>query len=222
MAGTGTGTPSVAGTGTVQSILEYLQYRRDLQVNGDDLIHVVNMAIRTIAKRLYTHGSDIITGALSVSIVADTEDAYGDLPADFWGLNGKPYLSGHTYPLRPLPSHDVALTYSSTGTPIYYKVKGLKIYVIPETSADCTICGDYFQKPAAVTATTSAVPFNELFDDLICEYAEQYFRGFGSEKGGVSIDILDKMVREQVDLVALKYGNIAPPQFGEGTDWDLK
>ena len=219
MAGSGTGTPSAAGTGTVQSIYDYLQYRPDIQVNSDDLIHIVNMAIRAIAKRLYVLGSDIITGQLSVAIVVATEDAYGVLPADFWGLKDKPYLSGYTYSLVPLPSQDVALYYPSTGVPIYYKIKGLNIYVIPEASANCTIIGDYFQKPTLVTASTSAIPFNELFDDLICEYIEIYFRG-PQKKSGNTIQILDKLIRDGVDLIALKHDRKGPVQFPQAINWD--
>ena len=46
---------------TVQTIYDYIQYRPDIQVTIDDLVHVVDQAVRTIAKRLYVLESDLIT-----------------------------------------------------------------------------------------------------------------------------------------------------------------
>jgi len=218
MGGAGTGTQSVAGSGTVQTIYDLLQYRPDILVNSDDLIHIVNAAIRAISKRLYVLGSDIITGQLSVAIDADVENAYGNLPADFWGMKDKPYVNGKTYPLSPLPSQDVALQYTGTGEPIYYKVMGLRIYVIPEASADCTIVGDYYQRPTAVTVSTSTIPFNELFDDLIADYVEIYFRGPLSKTGN-TVQILDKLIKDGVDLIANQYDRKAPVQFPQAVNW---
>lgn len=56
---------------TVQSLYDFLQYRRDIQVGSDDLIHIVNAAIRTISKRLYFLGSDLITDKMEVSLYAE-------------------------------------------------------------------------------------------------------------------------------------------------------
>lgn len=203
---------------TVQSIYDVLQYHPDLQVRSDDLIHVVNMAIRSIAKRLYVLGSDIITGTMSVPIDVSVEDAFGDLPADFWGLAGDPYVSGETYPLSPLPPNE-ALSYASPGTVVYYEVRGRRIYVTPEAAADCTIMAKYFQKPPVLTGVASIIPFNELFDDLIAEYVEMYFRGAQS-KSGNTIQILDKLIKEGVDLVAARYDRKGPVDITQSTVWE--
>jgi hypothetical protein len=218
MGGTGTGTPSVAGTGTVQSIYDAIQYRRDINTNADDIIHIVNMAIRTIAKRLYALGSDLITGQLAVAIDYDVEDEYGVLPVDYWGLNGDPYISTRTITLAPLPSQAAALQYQSAGEPQYYQVRGLKMYLWPFAGEDITIKGAYFVKPTLVTAVTSAVPFNELFDDLIAEYIAMYFRGPG--EGGNILGILDKLVRDGVDMVALKYDRKGPTGCAQVINWN--
>jgi len=227
---------------TVADIYSFIQYRPDIQVTIDDLVHVVDQAVRTIAKRLYVLESDLITGQMEVDIFASvdytasmafvdsnpdtitdaasqfvaegfevdmpittshasnpgpfriatvavgtltlattdavtaaiassfkitSDDSYGFLPTDFWGLKNKPYLDGKDYTLLPLPSVDVEIAYTSAGEPRYYKIRGTKIYVTPHTSADYTIKADYFQKPTAITTTTATLPFNELFDDLI-------------------------------------------------------
>ena len=53
---------------TVQSLYDLVQYRRDVNVVRDDLIHLVNNAIRIIAKRLYWHRSDLIRDQMEVSV----------------------------------------------------------------------------------------------------------------------------------------------------------
>ena len=58
---------------TIQNIYDSIQYRPDIQVTADDLIHVVNMAVRTIAKRLYVLESSLIIDQMSVSIFAEVE-----------------------------------------------------------------------------------------------------------------------------------------------------
>jgi len=349
---------------TVQSVYDLLQYRKDIQVNSDDLIHCIQAAIRAISKRLYVLGSDLITGKMEVKIFAkvntyelltldvapatawaagdtitgvtsgetcviksvistttfyidertgdftlgevltngtstadqgaanptttslmvivdsspdtityaaaqfvvegfkadmpvltsqasnpgpyriDTvaagtltfnsaealtaagsssfiitsEDAFGYLPSDFWGLKGKPYLSGQTVPLLPLPSVDVELQHPGPGQPLYYQIIGSRIYVIPHTAADYTIKGDYYQRPTAVSGDTSTIPWNELFDDLIAEYVEIGFRG-AQTKSGNTVQILDKLIKDGVDLVASKFDRKAPVYAPQAIPW---
>jgi len=282
---------------TVQSLLDVLQYHPDIQVNSDDLIHIVNQAVRTISKRLYVLGSSMIIGQMEVDIFASvdytasiafadsnpdtltdaasqfvvegfasgmpittthasnpgpfriataavgtltlattdsvvaaiassitvtSDDAYGYLPSDFWGLvsdNDKdaPYIEGKTTFLVPLPSSSAALQYTGSGEPIYYKIRGTKLYVTPHANANITVIADYYQKPTALTAETDTVPFNELFDDLISEYVEEYFRGAKSDKGG-NLAALDKMIKDGVDLVAVRYDR-KTPVHSQGINW---
>jgi len=51
---------------TVGDIYNLLQYRPDIQVKGDDLIHCVNAAVQSIAKRLYVLRSSLIVEELDV------------------------------------------------------------------------------------------------------------------------------------------------------------
>lgn len=285
---------------TAQTILDLLQYRPDIQVNSDDLVHIVNQAVRAISKRLYVLGSDLITGQMEVKVFAEqtytasmamtasssgvagtitdaanqfvvesfaagmpittnhasnpgplriatvavgtltfaltdtvvavspatsiaitSDDAYGYLPSDFWGLRDKfePYLEGYTTPLLPLPSQAVALQYATPGHPLYYKLRGSRIYVTPHAAADVTIIADYYQQPTAITASTSTIPWNELFDDLIAEYTEIYFRGPQS-KSGNTVNILDKLIKDGVDTVAVKYDRKGAVDFPQAVDWN--
>lgn len=269
---------------TVQTIYNSIQYRPDIKVEADDLIHVVNMAVRAIAKRLYVLESSLITDQMEVSIFAEdsytasiaiistgftdaasqfviegfvkdmpisttdttntgiyristavagtittvetltavgaasmtitSDDSFGYLPSDFWGLADKPYISGKKYPLLPLPSVDTELQYT-TGDPLFYKVKGTRIYVTPHTGSDYTIIADYFVKPTELTLTTSTIPFNELFDDLIAEYVMRYFRGKPTQAEAL---ILKDMINDGVDLVASKYDKCAAPT-PSGISW---
>jgi len=281
---------------TVQTIYDYIQYRPDIQVTIDDLVHVVDQAVRTIAKRLYVLESDLITGQMEVKVFAEvsytsntiaftdsgpdtitdsdsafvtegfeadmpittdssgnegpfridtvaagtltlvstdavtaalagsdvtitSDDSFGYLPSDFWGLKGKPYIDGKDYTLTPLPSVDVEIAYPSAGEPRHYKIRGTKLYVTPHTSSDYTIKADYFQRPTSITTTTATLPFNELFDDLIAEYAVKYFRGIKTE-GAVGENLLSRMVIENVDLIANRYDRRAPVEFPQAVDWN--
>lgn len=281
---------------TVADVYNFIQYRPDIQVTIDDLVHVVNQAVRTIAKRLYVLESDLITGQMEVKIfkeveytsdtiafvdsgpdtitdsdsafvtegfVADmpittdstgntgpfrlytvaagtltlvstdavtaaisgsdvtitSDDSFGYLPSDFWGLKNKPYLDGKDYVLTPLPSVDIEIAYTSAGEPRHYKIRGTRMYVTPHTSSDYTIKADYFQRPTAITTTTATLPFNEIFDDLIAEYAIKYFRGAKSE-GVQAENLLSKMIIENVDLIANRYDRRAPVEFPQAVDWE--
>jgi hypothetical protein len=64
---------------TVQSLYDLIQYRRDIDVTKDDLIHVVNNAVRTIAKRLYWLESDLLREDMSVSIFAEVTHTAADI-----------------------------------------------------------------------------------------------------------------------------------------------
>ena len=175
--------------------------------------------VETVAAGTLTMAAvDSLTAATSVSFIVTSDDSFGYLPSDFWGLRDKPYLAGKTYPLLPLPSQDVALAYPGAGEPIYYKIVGTRIYVTPHTAADYTIKGDYFQRPTALTVSTSTIPYNELFDDLISEYVVRYFRGKEGNKGEAEV-FLSKDLISGVDLIANQYDRKAPVQFPQAVNW---
>ena len=168
-----------------------------------DVYGAMNEAIRVVTRRLYQINSKLVNSALSVALVAD--DTSGSLPADFWGLDSHPYLSGYTYTLLPLPSVEVKLTYTGTGVPRYYEIKGTSIYVTPTAGASYTIIGDYYVKPTKIAATTTTVPYNELFDDVITDYMKMYF---ASPPGGV-VNVPQNWL-DKIDLAAGKREKKAP------------
>ncbi|MDD5187629.1 MAG: hypothetical protein PHF57_05430 [Methanoregula sp.] len=171
--------------------------------------------IATVAAGTLTlAATDAVVAAVGSSFLITSDDSVGYLPSDFWGLADKPCISGKKYPLLPLPSVDTALQYT-TGDPLFYKVKGTRIYVTPHTGSDYTIIADYFVKPTELTATTDTVPFNELFDDLIAEYIMRYFRGKPTQ---VEALLLKDMINDGVDLVASKYDKCAAPT-PSGISW---
>ena len=281
---------------TVQSILDNIQFRADVT---QDLYHLINLSIRSVAKRLYWHRSKLLVGDLAVAIyslspytagtiafvnsnpdtltdsangfvtagfkagmsfISDeatnpgpfkvdvaaagtltlvstdtvavvgagsditltTTGNYGSLPADFWGLVDKPYIYGKPYPLLPIPNQVTHLGYlvGSSGPPLYYDILGTtKIYVIPDTSSDIVVKGQYWQKPTALTATSDPIPFSELFDDIIGEVLVQLYNRDAVSQGE-AIGICDKIVREGVDPVVARFGLVAPSQMPAGIDWD--
>lgn len=198
-------------------------FEEDMPITTDHASNAGPFRIDTVAVGTLTLVStDSVTAAGASSITITSDDAYGYLPSDFWGLREKfePYLDGYTKALVPLPNQAVALQYQSAGTPIYYKIVGTsKIYVTPHAGADFTIKGDYYQRPTAVTGDTSTIPWNELFDDLIAEYVEASFRGMQS-KTGIQIQALEKMVREGVDLVVSRYDRRPPAVAPQAVRWD--
>lgn len=169
----------------------------------------------------------VATGSLTAAgagstVTITSDDAFGDLPSDFGGLISEPYLDGKTYPLLPLPSQDVALSYTSAATPIYYQVKGSKIYVTPHTASDYTIKADYFAVPAMVTAATDTLPYFDLFGDAMAEAVMRTYRS-GEQVIGVDSQWWKLFCRENVDSVARKYGKRGPREaHTNGIDWNRR
>lgn len=175
--------------------------------------------LTTVAVNTLTIPTASVTAALAGSPVTITSEAgYLDLPSDFWGFVDKPYLNGLTYPLRPLPNVETALAFTSAGTPIYYQIKGSKLYLTPPTGTDYTIKGDYFTKPTAITAKTDALPFSELFDEAIGEVLVQYYL----PDSGSAVEnrvMIKKFLEQEVDQIALRFGRSSPSQMPAGIDW---
>ncbi len=166
--------------------------------------------------------SDSLTAAAAGSSVTITSDnSYGDLPSDFWGLVSFPYLSGKTWKLKPLPSLATKLVYKSAGIPQYYEIKGSKIYVTPDAGADYTIKGDYFARPTKITDGADTLPYDELFDDVIAEYMKEYFAFMNQgERGTV---LMPTYLRDEIDSIAAMREHKAPYHTNKpddlGIDW---
>jgi len=162
----------------------------------------------------------LATAGSDVTITSD--DSFGDLPSDFGGLIGKPYLDGKTYPLLPLPSDDVALSFTSAADPQYYKVKGSRIYVTPHTGTDYTIKADYFSIPSPVTATTDSLPYFDLFGDAMAEAVMRTYRS-GEQVIGQDSAWWKLFCQQNVDPIAWKYGKRGPREpRANGIDWSRR
>jgi len=157
----------------------------------------LNRAIRMVAKRLKYHNSSKVKGELSVSITADTSS--GTFPSDFWGLLGKPYISGKTYTLKPLPDMRTKLIYSSNSVPVYYEVLGNTLNLIPGSTSAITICGYYWQRPTKITAPTNTMPYNELFDDAIQESILHVYAGGTIDPDYITT--MEKIIYKSVDEI---------------------
>jgi hypothetical protein len=121
--------------------------------------------------------------------------------------------------LKPLPSKTAALIRTEGGTPQYFKIKGRKLFLYPPTGEDIILKGDYFKRPAEVTTTASVIPFDELFDDVICEViAMMYEKGLSTQ--GENAALLKNLCFEAVDLIVPKYQQKAMTQNHGGVNFE--
>ena len=171
--------------------------------------------VTVAAGTLTLHDDDAVTTeALGSAVTLTSEDAFGYLPADFWGLWGQPYIEGKSTTLIPLPGVEAEIQFAGTGVPYYYKIRGNRIYVAPHTSTDYTIIADYFQKPATIENTTDYLPWDDLFNDIIYEIVINLFK-----KSGIMVPELQAIFTGAIDLIAVKRGKKAPRQFPRGIDY---
>lgn len=167
--------------------------------------------IATVAAGTLTLDDDdaVTDESAGASITITSDDAYGYLPDDFWGLKidneSWPYLSGQLWPLQPLPSTQTEQNYTSPGLPKWYKIRGNRIYVTPHTSSDYTIVADYFQKPTTIENTTDYLPYDDLFNDVIYEIVLNLFK-----KSGILVPELQAAFHAAIDAVAPKRGGNSP------------
>jgi len=191
-------------------------FQADMPITTTEASNPGPLKLVTVETDTLTLEADVATAALSSDFIITSDDSFGYLPSDFWGLIDEPHIDGKTYPLKPLPSESVALQYQSPGEPVYYQIKGnSRIYVTPHTASDYTIMADYWKRPTAITATTDTVPFNELFDDAICESIMMFYRkGADEERRN-----MEWFIRRAVDLVAVHYGRVASKKASQDVDW---
>lgn len=159
----------------------------------------------------------VTTEAAGDDVTITSVDDYAPLPNDFWGLAGKPYMSGNTWPLLPSPNMDTELQYTSAGEPMYYRLKGSLLWVYPATASDYTICGDYYRKPAKISQMQDKIPFDQLLDDVIQEYLVEAING-GS---AAASSRLTQFLVEQTDLIAALRGKAAPAEMPDGINYSV-
>ena len=160
----------------------------------------------------------VITEAAGTSTIITSEADYADLPTDFWGLvdrGVKPYISTQRYSLLPLPDEDLSIQFTSGSIPRWFKVKGMRLFLIPPAGSDITIKGDYFSRPATITRMTDTIPFNELLDAAIQEFIiETVVNG-----AAVSDAKLNQFLQLQVDIVVNNRSLSAPTGMPDGINW---
>jgi hypothetical protein len=175
----------------------------------------LNRAVRVISKRLKYHNSSLVRGALSVTIAAAAST--GTMPTGYWGLLGKPYISGKTYSLEPVPDQETKMRYTSTSIPIYYEMVGSTIYLYPGSTAGCTIKGDYWLKPTALTKPSDTMPYNELFDDVIMDGLVHIHTSLNDPN---AISMFQNMMTKAVDEIVAGLDSPAPYRFSDGLGID--
>lgn len=179
---------------------------------------IINKSVRLIAKRLFHLQSSLIKDSFSITIASGIE--YGECPADFWGLMGRPYIVGANTPLAPIPNLDTKLFYEGASTAVqqYYEVRNFKIYVYPSPNAEIVLKGDYFLKPTVISAPTDTIPWNELFDDVISESIVYEYMPSEAKTG--EKQLLSAFINEAVDQIVPYLDMAAPKRFKDATNLD--
>jgi hypothetical protein len=166
----------------------------DVSGNTSD-VRIESVTANTITLR---EGDKVTAAAAGTSVTLTSRANYGYLPDDFWGFISKPNISGYTNTIPKIPSREqeITLSMAGAGLPRYHKLMGNKIYVFHSTSANITICGEYFKKLTRLTSLDDYVPFSGLFDDVLQDYIIAILGG-----GPVETLKVAGMLTTAVDLV---------------------
>jgi hypothetical protein len=197
-------------------------FKEDMPITTDCSGNAGPFRISTVAAGTLTlHPSASLTAqAAGSSYTLTSANHFGYVPSDFWGIVGKPAISGYKDPLLPLPDMETKLQYMSssgmnTGTPLYYELKGNKFCITPATASDITIIGDYFKKPATMTNMNSILPFEGVLDDAITEYLLNVLAG-GTATAETN---LQSILTDAVDLIVAKRAKRAGGELPVGIPW---
>ncbi|KKW05295.1 MAG: hypothetical protein UY41_C0057G0001 [Candidatus Moranbacteria bacterium GW2011_GWE1_49_15] len=131
-----------------------------------DFLTAANMTMDIIYRRLMTKKSELILGSFSQAVLANASTV--TLPTDFQGFFERPYISGSTWHLDPLPG-EYRASLTTPGRPQFYELRGTTMTLFPRTSAALTIVGQYYKKPVKFTALTNVIPYNGLIDNVLQE-----------------------------------------------------
>jgi hypothetical protein len=199
----------------VKDIIDGIKHRLPDRTN---IYPALNRAVSMVNKRLKYHDSSMIKGALSVTITADS--ASGSMPSDYWGLLGKPYISGETYFLEPIPNQETKLNFTDNTTPRWYEIIGTTIYLYPGTSTEATLIGPYWQKSTALTKSTDTMTFSELFDDAIQESLIHTYITGESTGNPVDISMIRNFINTAVDEIVPGIEQKIPTRITEAVNYD--
>jgi len=188
-----------------------------MNIYTDSVINPGPFKVTAVAVGTLTlQASDTVTAAAAgSSITITSDDSYGELPSDFWGLDGKPNIDGQYWLLEPVPDRITKLQHTTPGQPVYYEIKGQKLCVYPPTSTDITLKGSYWQKPTAITSLNDTLPFSELFDDAIQEILIKTLA-----IGSLTTAEFEAFLFKAVDLMIPMREGKAPTKTPGGIDYD--
>jgi hypothetical protein len=180
-----------------------------------------------ISKRLFYHKSIIIKGELSVTFTAGSSTTA--LPDNFWGLIGKPYVNGDTVELQPIPNNKEKLFHTTAAQPRYYELafsstggaySGPQMKLYPGASTETTVNGMYWSRPAKVSKPSDAVPFNEMFDDVIQEAVIHIYQTGLSSGNPSDLGLLKEYINTSVDEIVPYIELSAPVRFEDSMNLD--
>lgn len=159
----------------------------------------------------------VTAAAAGTAYTITSRDNYGYLPDNFMGFLSKPYIHGTTQILTGPPNKETEIDYSMTsaGLPRYQKLRGDRLKVIPGTSTDIVIDGDYWVKPTKLTTMDDHIPFSGMFDDVIQDYIIAILAAGPSGAAGLKGILVDA-----VDLIVSKREKKAPVQMAPGISWE--
>jgi hypothetical protein len=195
-------------------------FQAGMPIYTDSTVNPGPFRIASVAAGTITlHDDDSVTDeAAGTAITITSDDSYGFLPDDFWGLWDEPYFLPpnafqllEDFNLSPVPSTTVEISYISPATPHYYKIRGNLIYLTPHVNRDIVVKADYFQKPTTLTSISDELPWNDIYNDVIYEICINLFK-----KSGVIIKEVQALMNTAIDLVAMKRGRKAPHRAPRG------
>jgi len=188
-------------------------------LESDQTANLGPFRITTVAAGTLTLATtDVVVGAIAgPSVTLTSVSEYMDLPTDFWGLTKeKPWEVGKTYPLVSLPENSTRLQFTGAGSPIYYEVLGLKLYLTPAPATNTTIKGKYFAAPTLLVDGTSSMPYNGLFDDAVAELITMLYKNNSNPN---IFNMVNSFITKNVDLIAAKWGNASPVPMPGGIEY---
>lgn len=151
---------------TAGELLNILLPRLSKEPSADTFIGALNNAILVVTRRLLYRKSSVLKEEYSTTFGANTASA--TLPEGYLGfcLDAPPSVSGK--PLCPLPPFKYG-TYSETGTPEYYDIRGGKMNLYPTPAEAVVVKALFFYRPVRLTSMSDDLPWYGLLDDLLGE-----------------------------------------------------
>lgn len=187
-------TPADSLSITLQALFDKTILRLGIEPPVKDFISTVQHVLDFIDRRLHILKSDMIINDYATTL--DEDEYQVALPSGFLGMDGFPYLSSDEFSRRmltPLPDSKKG-TYSSTGTPEHYRLRGSVLNLYPTCSAESTVNYSAFCK-SFVDDLTDVVPYSGLFNETIVELVVK----FGSNPMTIVEPVIEAMVYRAVD-----------------------